>query len=405
MKKQSLYIFMVLMFCNVSFADVNTYKGRSEIPEKANPNYETLKHYLFRYLYRNGVNKYYNYTIKASNDPYQFQFNLKEDKYLKKQMQKTALLSYLLYEDNKIVIDKITSKDRFGEMFTNESKYFSQSIGKSLVSYVTGHAICEGYIESVDSRLNDWFAIQNTLYHNQKLIDLLNMRAGDQKYVVKRVGFVKGPSSDRPSASAGRNIQPQALTVQSIMTKELKNSTKEVAKYNYNNLVPNLIMTYVLYKSNGNFQNLLDNVFKEKVGIENDVYFQKNEYAKKTDESVWYQFYATRYDYLRIAKSMLDDWQNDTCVGKYLKTIYERRENKYDRDSNPNSSFGFPKGYAGQFHTDYPGMKNRPVFGMDGYGGQSILIDFERSRIVSVHAIHGNYNWKKIVYQPIKKRN
>ena len=56
---------MVLMFCNVSFADVNTYKGRSEIPEKANPNYETLKHYLFRYLYRNGVNKYYNYTIKA----------------------------------------------------------------------------------------------------------------------------------------------------------------------------------------------------------------------------------------------------------------------------------------------------------------------------------------------------
>ena len=30
-------------------------------------------------------------------------------------------------------------------------------------------------------------------------------------------------------------------------------------------------------------------------------------------------FRATRYDYLRIAKAMLDDWQNDTCVGKYLK--------------------------------------------------------------------------------------
>ena len=53
MKKLTLYTFLVLMFCNVSFADVNTYKGRSEIPEKANPNYETLKHYLFRYLYRN----------------------------------------------------------------------------------------------------------------------------------------------------------------------------------------------------------------------------------------------------------------------------------------------------------------------------------------------------------------
>ena len=107
--------------------------------------------------------------------------------------------------------------------------------------------------------------------------------------------------------------------------------------------------------------------------------------------------------YLRIAKSMLDDWQNDTCVGRYLKTIYDRRERKNDKDTNPNSSFGFPKSYGGQFHFDYPGMKNRPILGMDGYGGQTILIDFERSRIVSVHAIHGNYNWKKIVYQRIKK--
>ena len=34
-------------------------------------------------------------------------------------------------------------------------------------------------------------------------------------------------------------------------------------------------------------------------------------------------FYATRYDYLRIAKAIMDDYQNDTCVGKYLKEIYE----------------------------------------------------------------------------------
>ena len=39
-------------------------------------------------------------------------------------------------------------------------------------------------------------------------------------------------------------------------------------------------------------------------------------------------FYATRYDYLRIAKAMMDDWQNDTCVGKYLKTIFKNRKKK-----------------------------------------------------------------------------
>ena len=30
-------------------------------------------------------------------------------------------------------------------------------------------------------------------------------------------------------------------------------------------------------------------------------------------------FFATRYDYLRIAVSMLNEWQQDTCVGQYLK--------------------------------------------------------------------------------------
>jgi hypothetical protein len=41
--------------------------------------------------------------------------------------------------------------------------------------------------------------------------------------------------------------------------------------------------------------------------------------------------------------------------------------------------------------------------GMDGYGGQSLLIDFDNKIIIDVHAIHQNYNWKKIVLNPIKK--
>ena len=65
----------------------------------------------------------------------------------------------------------------------DSTKFKSHSVGKSMVSYVVGHAICEGYIESVDSKINDWPLIENTLYHNQELIFLLNFRAGDEKYV------------------------------------------------------------------------------------------------------------------------------------------------------------------------------------------------------------------------------
>ncbi len=41
--------------------------------------------------------------------------------------------------------------------------------------------------------------------------------------------------------------------------------------------------------------------------------------------------------------------------------------------------------------------------GMHGRGGQHIVIDFERSRIVVTNALHENFNYPKIVYGPIKK--
>ena len=184
---------------NKSSTEIDRFGGESEIPEEANPNDETLKFYLYRYLYSHNIYPYcgdnklffcedlppqFSHPVEASNNPYQFHSDLREDKYIKKQMQTTPLLSYLLYEDGKIVIDEITPKDRFGEMFRDSSKFHSQSVAKTFISYVAGHAICKGYIDSVDSRLDDWPVLENTLYHNQKLIDVLNMASGTQEYFI-----------------------------------------------------------------------------------------------------------------------------------------------------------------------------------------------------------------------------
>ena len=118
-------------------------------------------------------------------------------------------------------------------------------------------------------------------------------------------------------------------------------------------------------------------------------------------------FFASRYDYLRIAKAMLDDWQNDTCVGKYLKTIFDNRidkENDKRRKEGKKVQWVQARGYAGQFQTHYKGIsKKRPVMGMHGRGGQHIVIDFERSRIIVTNSVYDNFNYKKIVYSVIKK--
>ena len=168
-----------------------------------------------------------------------------------------------------------------------------------------------------------------------------------------------------------------------------------------------LILNYVLFKTGDDFEKVLEKTFKEKAKIKNSVIFWKVKNSSKEKGNANNMFYATRYDYLRIAKAMLDDWQKDTCVGKYLKTIWENRvdkENDKREKEGKRVQWRFASGYAGQFQTHYKGIsKKRPVMGMHGRGGQQIVIDFERSRIVVTNAIYEDYNYKKIVYDSIKK--
>ena len=374
--------------------DIKIYTERkSEIPYKKNPNRDTLLFYVYYYL--KDIKGFGKYLFEPSKEPLEFNSNLKEDKFVKKQLQKKAILSYLYFENDQIIVDEITPDDRFGLVFKNDTKWSSMSMGKSLVSYVAGHAICEGYIDGINSRLNDWPLIENTLYHDQKLIDLLNMAAGDQKVIDDNVGLIK--------TKRWYNSHP----ISSFVNRELKNTKKiKSTKYHYNGLVTNIIMNYVIHKSNGNFQKLLNKIFQEKAKIKNSVFFLKQKGIEDKYGPGRYSLRASRYDYLRIAKAIMDDYQNQTCVGKYLKEIHEKRIKKNSKDGEP--EFNRTKSYGGQFHFDYPGLKNRIVFGLGGYAGQAILIDMENSRIVVLNSLHYNnakykYNHKKLLLDPIKK--
>ena len=131
----------------------------------------------------NGWDKF---LVNGSDKYYKFESELIEDKSVKKEIKntkKTGLISYLLFEDNKIKIDEENLPEYIR---SNNGIMPSHSVGKSLVSYVLGHAICEGYIDSINITLDDWSVLDGTLYKGQKLIDILNMRAGDQKIIGER---------------------------------------------------------------------------------------------------------------------------------------------------------------------------------------------------------------------------
>ena len=372
-----------------SDAGIDRYGGRAEIPEDANPNYQTLYYFLDSYLnewdrfYKRWPNDGYKYNVEKSNRPYTFKSDLRENKDVKNEFQKTALLSYLIYEKGKIVVDEITPKERFGELFNNQSKLHSQSAGKSITSYIVGHAICDGYISSIDAKIDDWPAAKNTLYDNQKIIDLLNMNAGDHYYVTQN-GLINS------------NRWYNSYPVEDILQNEFRNSKKSTSKHNYHGFLTNLLGTYVLHKTGDDFQKLLNKVFQEKAQIEDSVFFLKQENATVNDKTFWNQFYGNRYDYLRVARAILNDWQQDTCVGKYLKNVYDTAIPKNKRYSS-GFRLGYTEKYAGQFHTHFQGL-HRPIVMMDGFGGQIFVLDFERDRIIAIQAIHDNFNFKKLVF-------
>ena len=347
---------------------------------------------------------YKEWEVKGSENHYKFQSNLREDKDVLKEFKNnknTGIISYLLFEDDKIVIDvsDIPKKVSSGDTII-DGLLPSHSMGKSLVSYVTGHAICEGYIDNVNVKLDDWPLIKSTLYDNSVLLDLLNMKGGDQKWVGERM---KNGSDNRIKGPKKENVN--VIGLMKVMNVYLRGSEKSKLIYNYSALTTNVIMNYVKHKTGADWDKLLHKVFNEHVGVKNSVYFSKSRKYLKYDDFVSgrYSFYADRYDYLRIAKTMMDDWHNDTCAGKYLKTIYENRVQKKDNTKKATDVGLYTKSYGGQIHFDIFGIdKTRKILGLSGFAGQQILIDLDNKRIIVVNSLYKNYNWKKIVYSVIK---
>jgi len=351
---------------------------------------------------------FHKYETKGSDNYYQFNSDLIQDDDVKKEIdnnKKTGLISYLLFENDQIKIDEqdIPIKiQNWGSLLP------SHSVGKSLVSYVTGYAICEGYIDNINVTLDNWSTVKGTLYEGQRLIDLLNMQAGDQKIIGE-----KKFNSDNKIKNTKFNVNVYPL--QHVMNKEiLQNTKKSKAVYNYNALATNIIMNYTIYKVGDDYQKLLNKIFQEDAKVRDSVYFSKTLRRKSfanedKGEFGRYSFYATRYDYLRIAKSIMDHWNNDTCVGKYLKTIYEQRINKnkksYNGDRNGQFSVSqYTKKYGGQFHFDIIGLAKKKILAMDGFGGQQVIVDFDSGRIIVVHSLDRHYNWKKIVHKKLKQK-
>ena len=355
------------------------------------------------------------YKVDPSNNPVEFIKKIEQDKVIDREMATKTAFSYLYYEDGLVIYDAMPPDGRFSMVLDNSSYFSSHSMGKSITSYLIGHAVCEGYISSIDAPISDWPLMENTLYYGQPLIRLLNMTAGDGNVIKRGEGtFIK----------TKRNIHGNAPLRTAVKNPLELANTKPIsaAKYSYSNLTADVLFNYMMHRVGLDFDTFIANFYQRKVRIKHPIYIEMNPldnriYPPPIDERIKqgagrYGVSATRYDYLRIAKAMMDDWQNDTCEGEYLKSIYDRRvsanrrvaswDKKDRRWGEPDFELASKK-YGGQFWLDAAGLSGRNVLAMNGANGQTIAMDMDKSRIVVISAGKSNHvNQKKLAYEPLK---
>lgn len=382
------------------------YDNFSEIPESARPNNATISLYEEnrRTFLRRLISGGNAYRIRPAGNAMPFRRDLlPESATIERELSEGYLLSYLYYENGSIRYDGLPPRDRFSRPVSNDTLFFTHSTGKSIVSYIVGHAICEGYISSADEII-DWPLMANTVYDGQSLQDLLNMSAGDSHVVTNGASRVVG---------AGTHHRDMGIDT---IANYLQGTERRGGGVFYNNVLTDIIASYVAYRAGDNYERLLRRVFQDKIRIGNDVYFElhrrtptegrQSPYYGKLQTRASYSFLMTREDFLRVAVAMMQDYQQQTCVGQYLRNAQNQavRWPKY-RPGNDNAQLwlhNYAADYGSQFYFDFHGIRSRNIIATEGYNGQNIMIDLDNSRIVVTNSAATGWDQRTFVLNVIR---
>ena len=378
----------------------------AELPQFVRPNDATISLYEERRfnLIKRRDSEGRLYTIKPKGNAIEYveQPNMVSET-LNAELSKGYILSYLYYEKGVIKYNGKANDGRFDRNIDDQMPFFSHSTGKSITSYIVGHAICDGYISSMDEVI-DWPMMSKTLYQGQPLSNLLNMNAGDKHTVDKVSTRVMG------STTHHRNMGLDTIAA------SLEGVEKRGNEVFYNNFLSDIIANYVVFKAGDNYDELMRKIFQDKVKIKYAVSYEKrattltngtrSSYFGAPQTLASYSYFMSRIDFLRVAEAMMKDYQNGTCVGKYLKTAQKQAKAwpQYLPNSENANFFAntYAKKYGAQFYFDFLGMSDRNIFTTEGFNGQNMMIDMDNSRIVVTNSAATAWDTRVFILNVIK---
>ena len=178
-------------------------------------------------------------------------------------------------------------------------------------------------------------------------------------------------------------------------------------------MLTDVIANYVAFKAGEKYDDLMRKVFQDKINIENEVLYEKHASSlayggqpQKPQTLASYSFVMTRMDFLRTAEAMMKDYQNQTCVGQYLKEAQSQARDWYKYRPHKRNAMlwlhNYPRKYGAQFYFNFYGMGDRNIFATEGKNGQNMMIDMDNSRIVVTNSAATGWDQRTFIINVIE---
>ena len=268
------------------------------------------------------------------------------------------------YFDKQMVAGLLVVKDgqikyeRYGLGNTEESRWVSFSVAKSVVAMLFGAAIQDGYIKSVDESVTDYLPrLKNSVYDQSSIKNLLQMASG--------VAW----NEDYADPEADVN---QADWNTLALYEFLRNKPRAAPpgeKFNYNTAETNLAGTLLRSAIGNNLSTYLQDKIWQPFGMESDAYWQLTEPGG--GEFGGCCINATLRDYARLGLFAMSD-------GVLADGTRVLPEGWMDESTAPSKGF---EGY-GYFWwlNEVAGYEASGVF------GQGIYINPEENVVIALHS-------------------
>ena len=311
---------------------------------------------------------YGNLVIPSAEKPSELSYSVQQNVKVDELLQSSDLLSVMKYEKGSIVLDAISNK------IQKNDKIYGMSMSKGLIGYLVGHAVCEKHISSLDNTVSQYIPeTAQTIYENAKIGDMIKMSAGDNP-----IWNPKGYNIREYSALVLHGNPSKRQTIQEVLSSKPNTPQADVGIFRYSNAVTDIIARLLDVATPNGLGAFAQQHLAEPAGNNNDAFVL-------VDKNGWplaHAFiYATRDDWMRMAIKIGEDWQSESCVGKFLRQ-QQKSSVKTDRNGHSYAAFFWMK----------DANTSSPQIILNGHGGQRIIISPEKNTALSYHSIRANYD-------------